>query len=432
MPGRSKNLYPDLTIETATSSAQDTQSSLYADKYFKYKEILQTKRMLLSKDGTEQSTNLPAYLSTDTTFSWGDATIYVGWYMMSLALEYGLADNPAYQSHADRSQIIEQLTAALTTINRLDRKAGQSFPCDHVAVSTKNSELNGFFIRDDVREKDVKQVFPNTTAVSSDYLSTDPYAKEESFDQIHHLLLGLAVVIKFVNDPDVTKQALDIAERIVNWPSQRFLWRIHNPACYDKVVERGGTGFLSSFLLSKALLTMSDGKVNFDSRVSLPAKAVGYLEQFSNPFYGKDTTLHMVLSLAVVAGNAAWSDNTGAAIKTLSTRHNWPVYPLLFACLHLEGQARKDYVADLMPGVEEMLDSAPDDGTSHDGSPNGWKASHRFLYNISKQNGGQAYQGQRYCGVDVMALATAHDMIESEQKSETCGTMLDNIVSTLN
>jgi hypothetical protein len=52
-----------------------------------------------------------------------------------------------------------------------------------------------------------------------------------------------------------------------------------------------------------------------------------------------------------------------------------------------------------------MLDAAPPDGLSHSGSPPGWKASHRFLFNRrGQQKGQEAYVGKRFSGLDFLLL----------------------------
>ena len=97
-------------------------------------------------------------------FGIGDATLRLGWYMAVLATEYKLLNDQGLDTYQTR----KELYYALEAINRLDLNAesyfnlaGTSNP--NQAISPPSSDLNGFFIRDDITDNFVEAaVLKNT------------------------------------------------------------------------------------------------------------------------------------------------------------------------------------------------------------------------------------------------------------------------------
>jgi len=86
-------------------------------------------------------------------FGIGDATLRLGWYFAVLATEYKLLNDQGLDTYQTR----KELYYALEAINRLDLNAesyfnlaGTSNP--NQAISPPSSDLNGFFIQDDMTD----------------------------------------------------------------------------------------------------------------------------------------------------------------------------------------------------------------------------------------------------------------------------------------
>jgi hypothetical protein len=211
--------------------SQDKQQNL--EKYWNYRERLRRKFMFYTNCQTKlpftnppgvvlsanvrNPTNRQHVWKTDAalseienerpnTMSWGDATSYHGFYLGVLATEYKLLD--IYGQDTDET--LDAIEAALRTLERLDWMGDVAFGTNFI----DNSNYNGFFIRDDVHA-DFIQEYGNSSSVDftgieyvkSDYNYTyysfgSEYDKEMSQDQVWNLLLGLALIKKFVDAPD--------------------------------------------------------------------------------------------------------------------------------------------------------------------------------------------------------------------------------------
>src|SRR6185436_10360218 len=121
---------------------------------------------------------------------------------------------------------------------RLDQVADASFP----PPCSQTPAINGFFLRDDV-PADFHQNFPPITTTYSDFVDPVLTNKEMSQDQVYHLLLGLALVKRFVpagvavEGRELAPWAVEQARRIVEHVAKDD-WVIMNPACNRKV-QRG-------------------------------------------------------------------------------------------------------------------------------------------------------------------------------------------------
>src|ERR1700722_12311845 len=124
------------------------------EKYWKYREALKNYLVV----GNCQGCSIPARSRSNTgNIGWSDATAQLGYYIGVLAMEYYLEHNIGYDNHL--SETSTELYYALEAINRLDmmaefawRKTSPYLQDPRVTNDPDyhTSDLNGFFIRDDV------------------------------------------------------------------------------------------------------------------------------------------------------------------------------------------------------------------------------------------------------------------------------------------
>ncbi|MFM9984465.1 MAG: hypothetical protein ACKVOK_04485 [Flavobacteriales bacterium] len=146
------------------------------DKYWKYREMLKNKFV---KIGSEPGASIPmacripgyAYGSTPdptgTQLQWKDATITLGYYWIVLATEYKLLS----ENSQDVQPTLNELYYAMHAFNRVDMTAEGYLGGDPTAVANP-SDLNGFFIRDDVRHEMVIN-FENDPAIPNGPIQPD-------------------------------------------------------------------------------------------------------------------------------------------------------------------------------------------------------------------------------------------------------------------
>lgn len=144
--------------------------------------------------GLDQGHSLPADARKNDSIHFGDATVFLGWHIGVLATEHFLLQKGVLDSAVlNPSDTLRELYFALKALERLMRKAPDAFE----SLSRQHrDEAEGFFIRDDVTV-DLKHQF-GVEGIASDFIADDRFQKEESQDQLIHLLLGLALVKRFI------------------------------------------------------------------------------------------------------------------------------------------------------------------------------------------------------------------------------------------
>lgn len=191
---------------------------------------------------------------------WGDQTCNTGAYMGVLATEYELLR----QQSQPTDSTIEELYYVIRAFNRLDGAAEASLP-PHTRptnISTiVSSNINGFFIRDDVYSNfliDHPKLAAGVTSsrtvssIESDFSDpSEPRLKEMSHDQIWHIMMGLALIRKYIPpgqsylskplnnynlNTDMWQEAQDIATRILT-RLKTDSWVIYNPNTGAKVLR---------------------------------------------------------------------------------------------------------------------------------------------------------------------------------------------------
>ncbi len=100
-------------------------------------------------------------------FGLSDASLRLGWYIAVLATEYKLLNVQGLDTYQTR----KELYYALEAFNRLDLNAesyfnlaGDTLP--NQAISPPSSDLNGFFIRDDMPDNFIDAAYLNCTFLS--------------------------------------------------------------------------------------------------------------------------------------------------------------------------------------------------------------------------------------------------------------------------
>jgi len=333
-----------------------------SERYISDKYKIYRKRFLedFILPGAENGCSIPANQRNDTEIRFGDATLYLGWYLAVLATEKDLD--------------YERIDDALLSLERLME------PC-------------GYFIRDDVTEFKGLKTY-------SDFLSSNIHVKEESQDQVIHLLMGLMLLHRFA--PGL--RARYLMARIVGWIARNH-WIIRNPGYIPmKIVGRGAYAFFFSYPMS--LISPKVKKL-----VCPIFKFIWkYLMCYYIPRVYTTTNLHLVSTIA--AASNGWEDKTVKYLLKLVDRNNWYIYPMINAVLYPSWKkdielSRWEY------DICEMLFLAPEEGPNYD-SLSPWRVAHLFLTERERQIGtGPSWaEGMRFSGLDFMLLHNLYLKLE--------------------
>lgn len=236
--------------------------------------------------------------------------------------------------------------------------------------------------------------------------------KEMSQDQVYHLLIGLALVKRFVpagvsvKGRELGPWAVEQARRIVEHVAKDN-WLIKNPAC-NRDVERGpaASGFSGGTRLAIGFITdgeyvpeASDVWIDIWSTENDPA-FIAYLDI---------DNLHMAMAIAAVGDG--WGANTADDLALLGQEPGWPLYPLLHRALHDEAAAGWCRTgAGINTQARAMLDELPlgaDIASPRPAGPavHGFTRSNRFLRGKdTAYTGEEGSDGYRYNGLDYLLL----------------------------
>ena len=336
-------------------------SDKYSDKYKVYRKRFLEDFIL---PGAENGRSIPANQRNDTEIHFGDATLYLGWYLAVLATEKDLD--------------YKRIDDALLSLERLMQ------PC-------------GYFIRDDVTEFKGLKTY-------SDFLSPNIHLKEESQDQTIHLLMGLMLMHRFT--PGL--RARYLMARIVGWIAKNR-WIIRNPET-GKAVARGPYAHAFSYPMS-----LICPKVK--KKVWWIFKFIWkHIMHYFIPRIYTATNLHLVSTIA--AASNGWGDKTVKYLLKLVDRNSWYMYPMINAVLYPSWKkdvelSRWEY------DICEMLYRAPEEGPNyHSLSP--WRVAHLFLTEIERQEGtGPPWaEGMRFSGLDFMLLHNLY--LKLKEKNNEC------------
>ena len=142
-------------------------------KYWNYRERLRSEFMITG-DGAGMAMPAERRDTTAKFLKWSDNTIWLGWYIGMLALEYHMLNDAQFPGFdngdtAAAGNALNELYYALRAVKRLDEIAETVFPapCDTTALPR-----NGFFIRDDVPQN-FHTHFPGMNFIESDFTEPD-------------------------------------------------------------------------------------------------------------------------------------------------------------------------------------------------------------------------------------------------------------------
>lgn len=408
-----RSILLSLLVLPSLLSAQSLEDNLA--KYWKYRHKLVTQYMLV---GDEQGYSLPAsYINPGLErMKWSDNTIWLGWYMGTLATEYHLLHNERYQGYNDSltDRVAENRTElhyALKAIIRLDANAEVAFPvppCDSLP-----NLRNGFFMRDDV-PINFTDSFPGYNNVDSDYSEVNSFnVNEMSQDQAYHVLLGLSLIRAMVPDTvvingmNIRAEAQTQIELIANWIHDDG-WLIKNPACNYKNVDRGHDASLLAKGVNLAIKFLTNNQLDFSSDVDQTADLVWNTLSSPSQLVTPDN-LHMSMTLAAMG--EGWGPGTLNNLMNLAEEDKWYAYPLLYIALRDTNSVANypQHKPLMMFWADSMLNEAPIGGpltTYPDSNDHGYGVNNRFIrsrvQHYVSTNPNEA--GHQWNGLDYMLL----------------------------
>jgi hypothetical protein len=420
-----------------------SQSDPTLQKYWRYRERLKN----FVVPGTCFGCSQPGQeRKLSGSIEWSDAGIMQGYYIGVLSTEYSLlkkndATSPQCATTA------RELFYAVETLNRLDLYAEYYWDemvngINHNGQAPPQSNLNGFFIRDDIKEdtlylnqqvngKSVKEQllssssFPlknkyNLTWTESGYTFGHREGKgprEESQDQVIQLLTGLALVSKLIDnnltavdvngnplvfmdgETSIRKETLIITDRIISWMRSHD-WLIKNPVmpecvqgvCSSRSCTLGACGGGNTTGLSYGF-SKANCFVQGKSDCSLDNNSSGNSILWSAVYRytGLGDQDYKLLCLATIGeGFGSATDNV---LVNRSVEDGAEHLTLLYHILHSGGKGIPDsYFINL-------LNSAPCNGTNaYEGDYHWWGAS-RLTYGPNYKK--IPYSGE-YNGIDYM------------------------------
>ncbi len=264
--------------------------------------------------------------------------------------------------------------------------------------------------------------------MDSDFTSEKISDNEESQDQVHHLMMGLMCIYRFVPQ-DVTYRGMPIANeakavamRIIDWMRING-WKVVNPAELDSKgrptqVERGP----DAYIYSEGTMRIYDEFVRGDQRKSKLKSKLNPLNQLywstlrmgANPTYAKADNMHM--AMAVIATGNGFKKVTYRKLSKRVAKDGWYVYPLLNYALYPDN---KEYRHDdrVMSGTRALLDIAPAGGPIapvRGVEETGWSLNNRFMRKYDTLYGKSDYKHTaEFPGFDYMFL---HNLYLIHQK----------------
>ncbi|WP_162014327.1 T9SS type A sorting domain-containing protein [Kordia algicida OT-1] len=358
-----------------------------------------------------------------TKMVFGDQTFNLGYFMAILAMEYKqLAEN-----NQNTDQTIKELYYTLYALNRLDMNAESVFREGFTGEpNPQPGDLNGFFVRDDVDKEFYTNNFDHfnnykipsesnliVTNISSDWIHDSEITydhivdneganSEMSMDQVYTIMMGIAMVQKFIPDGiiydpnlpfqdgefDIKKESENILRRIITHCNGKslgkgnfFPWRIKNPVL-ERNVKRGANMGQWSYGVSQACINMmmvsSPGSDISDfqngySELNEPVTMALILS--AAPIFTTDDNANMFGLVTAMSGYASDNFYTGAAFQEM-----WHLQ-LIREVLYGETGA----ISGNILAITNLLNSAPCEGTymyeyPFDSPDYQWSTNNRILH----------------------------------------------------
>lgn len=397
-------------------------------KYNNYKTRLNNKFVFVGLNAGQSiplSTRQTVY-GADSLNHWGDAGITLGWYIGVLSTEYEIKR----RANANYSQTVIELYSALKAINRLDSVAEVYYG--------GTSNLNGFFLRDDVSppmiyaSNAVNPIFFNSdSCLVSNYACGSSYClpitstvcigslnNEESQDQFYHLLMGLSFCAKYANithnGVNLSAEAKNITNRLITYMKQTN-WIIKNPITGNDV-SRGPNATAYCNGIAKAGLNITGIDYSDATTNGISAQLVwNGFPTINFPVDASSLTndnVHMFLATAAVANDAR------ASVDNYAVNNGMLIYPLIRQVLYGGPNLINDTV------YVNLLDSADTNGNfyypgGHKSTGGTWYSENMFVWpDRSKASAvgtnTLTFTHGEYHGLDFMLL---HNLMELKQQT---------------
>lgn len=448
------------------SFAQNEQLNL--QKYWHYRYRLVNYYLVV---GEGPGMSLPADIRhryNGGSLRWGEGTVYLGYYIGVLATEYRLLKDAGQNT----DQTLTELYYALKAAVRLDNVAEASWNLPNAT--------NGFLIRDDVpstflqdhytelNRNLISQWPPITigsgrpgevTSMESDYYSNylagTPEDNAVSQDNIYPLIMGFALVNRFVDSGmlsfydyvagasiavDIKDMAIDETDCIVQYVKENthgvsnHHWVIKDPN--GNIVIGGNPIFCAHALALAGEMITGEDYVDFHTDPAAWQLCQDPNFTLCDPISNQSSVHPMVMVLAALTNSfEAFGPNgantTPSQILALGdydaggiggcayfdSHFGWDVfYGMLWDVFH----GGPNYIGDLCY-AQQILNSAFWDGPFyHDATDKaypGWCASRRFFDDSPRQNNGKpAFEGN-YNGLDFMLMYNLYHLDSREQGS---------------
>lgn len=394
---------------------------------------------------------------------WGDQLFNLGEYISVLATEFKMLQD----NNQPTDTTIQELYFAIRAFNRLDYYAEKYLAiAKGLSHTQSDSDLNGFFIRDDVPVNFLLQhpklsqgvtSLKTVTIVDSDFqdaMSLSPNYNNKTFamshDQVWPIFMGLALVRKFLypginyqnlplnevdGNSDIWIEASNITTRIMNsfhHPNLLQNWTIVNPLENNHSNIQGYQIGELSFGVAEAACFIKNMNTNINpglvihtcdeyhdsySFTNAPAwnnfgKGVGNLLAFNYEDFK--------IQLLAAIGNSWWLYNplpffpfppvntTSAELGTRAILRDNQHLPLLRQVLHSGSNP-------ITQGTyQSLLNSAPCEGPrcflASSGPCSTFEWSSRDRLHTSDERGGGSNQGE-YAGLDYMLYYNLYNII---------------------
>lgn len=327
--------------------------------------------------------------------SWGDATYYLGYYILNLSLEY----YNLLQAGKNTNATVQELFYALKAYERLDKGA-------EVALGLGEGKLNGFFLRDDVPQNffeinpamnEKEKMF--YACVHSDFschkVNTVNSGAYVSQDQIIALMLGFAGVVEFASTASIMHEnerieLKDLAQLYTHKMVSYLIdckWQLKAPNG-EKIGDKWGGNVLA---FNHNIATIAERICGTRFQPTYQAgwsKITGKVAKGSFNWGWNLQAKHNKAMIFVLSALSRDWDLEKANKRALDA--NQQIYGLMYAAFNKGEFKDKEKEQKYW---EEFLSSAPIDGPCHD-SPNcnaplGWRSFDRWWH--EEQKDGNTY-----------------------------------------
>ncbi len=339
---------------------------------------------------------------------WGDATVYLGYYLAMLSMEYENLRAVGADTRATR----RELYYALTAYERLDSLAEVSLGLP--------AQVNGFFLRDDVPLNFSEGEYGGTDrrfrhkekggydCIGSDYSKGTRAVDNGSYvsqDQAISLLFGFSFVKRFAGDARYPAKdtasfgnlAQIYSHLIVQYMS-RQKWKLKSPDGQKIPGRWGGDARAFSELIAEAAEAITEGKFKYQYR---RPNLIGRLAKgtFTWAFGVQGENNHgMIFHLMMLSEQ--WSAERFAE---RTRKADNVLYALADAVLN----KRKLHNSIQKNEFEDLINTAPWDGpctgTVGCEAPEGWRSSDLW-WHANHKNGDPYGRVYEYTGLDFMFL----------------------------